>query len=88
MNAQGTALNKLLYYVGKGYPVLAYMSDNKYCLIYGYTADSIELYYPTDDESESSSREKMSTEDAAVYFDQYQNDFVVFKPYPGKRHNA
>lgn len=85
MDAQGTALNKLLYYVGKGYPVLAYTEENKYCLIYGFTADSIELYYPAADESGGSSREKMSMEDAAVYFDQYQNDFIVFKPYPGKK---
>ena len=82
MNAQGTALNKLLYYVGKGYPVLAYTQNKEYCLIYGYTADSIELYYPAADGAPA--KTKMSMDDAAVYFDKYQDDFIVFTHYQGK----
>ena len=84
MNAQGLAVNKILYYVSKGYPVLAFTEGGAYCLIYGYNAESVQLYYPSgnDTEAAAGSRE-MSMDDAALYFDRYKNDFIVFTKYPG-----
>lgn len=83
MNAQEIQLNRLLYYVSKGYPIMARLGENEYCLIYGYTSDNIELFYPSENDNENSRRETMSIEDAAIMFDRYQDDYIVFKKYQG-----
>ena len=84
MNAQEIQLNRLLYYVSKGYPIMARLGEKEYCLIYGYTSDNIELFYPSENDNENSRRETMSIEDAAIMFDRYQDDYIVFKNYQGK----
>ncbi len=78
MNAVGMELNRLLYYVGKGYPAIAYLEDGQYCMIYGYTGTEVMLYYTEDEHTEA-----MTLEDAALYFERYDNLFVVFRDYPG-----
>lgn len=82
MNAADIPLNRLLYYVNKGNPVAA-VGENGRCLIYGYNSNEIFVYYPAEDE-EISRTEELSNEDAALYFNRYGNDFVVFRKYPGR----
>ena len=82
MNASGMEMNRILYYVGKGYPAVAFVEDGRYCLIYGYDSTDIWLYYPSEDLSAGETVE-MSLEEAALYFDRYDNAFIVFRDYAG-----
>ena len=84
MNAQGVQLNRLLYYVNKGCPVMANLGGDGYCLIYGYTADNVDIFYPSADDESISRTETMGLEDAALFFDRYQDDYIVFTRYLGK----
>ncbi len=83
LDAQGIELNRLMYYVGKGIPVMAALDDNAYCLIYAYDRTSIGIFYPAEND-ELSTRVSMTTEEAAAYFAGYSNDFTCFIRYPGK----
>ena len=82
LDAQGIELNRLLYYINKGYPVRANLENGEYCLIYAYDRTSISLYYPSEDEG-LSMRTTMEMEEAAQYFAQFQNDYICFIKYPG-----
>ncbi len=82
MDAQGIELNRLLYYVNKGYPILANLNNGDYCLIYAYDRTSVSVYYPSEDEGLSTNT-IMEAEAAAQYFAQYQNDYICFVEYPG-----
>jgi hypothetical protein len=81
-DAQGIELNRLLYYVNKGYPILAYLENNDYCFIYAYDRTSVSVYYPSEDEG-MSAKTIMEAEEAAKYFARYQNDYICFMKYTG-----
>lgn len=82
MDAYGIELDRILYYVYKDCPVLAFLNENEYCLIYSYTGSGIGVYHPTFDmEAESNvNDESMLYEDATMYFDLFHNNFIVFIP--------
>ena len=84
IDAYGIQLNKLLYFVDKGKPIMAMTEDGSYCLIYGYTADSVYIYY-TSDEENINSNAAMTLDDASMYFDKLQNDFIVCRSYQGNK---
>ena len=83
LDGQGMELNRLLYYIYRGCPVLAFLDGQNYCLIYGYDSNSVRIYYPGADDSLSST-ETMEMGDAAAYFAAHQNDYICFLPYAGQ----
>lgn len=83
LDAQGLELNKLMYYIGKGVPVMAELDSGNYCLLYAYNRDSIGIMYPSENAEESTTASMELTE-AAQYFANYNSDFTCFVRYPGK----
>lgn len=83
LDAQGVELNKLMYYIGKGIPVMAELEDGNYCLLYAYDRTSIGIMYPSDS-GEQSATVNMELADAAQYFAKYNSDFTCFVKYPGR----
>ena len=83
LDAQGVELNKLMYYIGKGVPVMARLDGDNYCLLYAYNRDSIGILYPADN-AEQSTTASMELTEAAQYFARYNSDFTCFVKYPGK----
>ncbi len=83
LDGQGMELNRLMYYIYKGCPVLAFLDDKNFCLLCGYDSKTIKLYYPGA-EDDLSRVESMEMEDAAAYFASLQNDYICFLPYVGK----
>lgn len=83
MDAQGIELNRMLYYINKGHPVYARLNNGEYCLIYAFDRTSVSIYYPSEEEG-MSTKEIMSMEDAASYFEANQNDYICFVKYPGR----
>ena len=71
MSGKGAALHQVLYYVGKGCPVVAYEPDGSYLLITGYDQYNITVLDPDTGESR-----KMGLEDGDQYFASMKNDFV------------
>lgn len=67
----GCILNQVLYYIGKGVPVIAYVELGKYVLLTGYDQYNISLYDP-----ETQETWKMGLGDAGEYFNALQNDFI------------
>ncbi len=67
----GCTLNQVLYYIGKGFPVIAYVEPEKYILLTGYDQYNVSLYDPETQESW-----KMGLNDAGEYFRMLQNDFI------------
>lgn len=83
LDAQGIELNRLMYYINKGNPIMVSLTEGKYCLIYAYDSDSIGVFYPSETD-EQSSRVSMTMEEAAQYFAGYQSDYTCFIRYPGR----
>ncbi len=83
LDAQGVELNKLMYYIGKDLPVMAATEDGGYCLLYAYDRTSIGIYYPAENE-EQSTKISMELEEAAQYFARSSNDFICLVKYPGR----
>lgn len=79
IDARGCTLNQVLYFVHRGYPVVAYLGNGGYGLIYGYDQYNIScLWYPG---TEYESSEKMGLNDASAFFVvNGGNDFVAFLP--------
>lgn len=71
LESRGCSLNQVLYFVGKGYPVFAYVEDGRGCLLMGYDSYNVTIYSPETGESE-----KMGLNDARNYFASYGNDFI------------
>lgn len=67
----GCSLNQVLYYMGKGIPVIAYVENGEYVLLTGYDQYNISLYNPKTQESW-----KMGLNDGGEYFRMLQNDFI------------
>lgn len=71
MDARGCSLSQVLYFVGKGCPVVAYTGQGSYLLVSGYDQYNVTLYDPASGESR-----KMGQNDAAAYFENLGNDFI------------
>ncbi len=71
LDARGCVLNQVLYFIGQGYPVLAYIEDGQYLLINGFDQYNISLFNPVTGESW-----KMGLNDGAQYFAERKNDFI------------
>lgn len=71
LDARGCSLNQVLYFLGKGHPVLAYREGGTYCFLMGYDQYNVTLFYPETGESE-----KMGLNDAGEYFSMLGNDFL------------
>ncbi len=70
INAFGLDLSSVLYFVGKGNPVVAY-EENGFRLIYAYDSYNISLVNPADGSSQV-----MGRHDAESYFEERGNKFV------------
>lgn len=77
IDARGLTLNQALYFVSRGKPVVAYIGNGSYGLIYGYDQYNIScLWYPG---TEFAYTDKMGLNDAAAFFEANGgNDFVCF----------
>lgn len=71
VDARGCALNQMLYFIGRGMPVIGYMEDGTYRLIYAYDQYNITLMDPDTEQTY-----KMGLNDGASYFERHGNDFV------------
>ncbi len=74
LDARGANLRQVLYFIGQGYPVLAYLEDGSYLLIYGYDQYNVNIC-----DSAGGSPQKMGLNDAEDYFSGLGNDFVCGK---------
>lgn len=71
LDARGCSLSQILYFLGQGYPVLAYGEGGAPCYLMGYDQYNVTIYQPSSGESQ-----KMGLNDANLYFEQLGNDFV------------
>lgn len=71
IDAKGCTLNQILYFIDKGYPVIAYTGNDGYVLLSGYDQYNVTIYDPVLKQSQ-----KMGLNDAAAYFESLENDFV------------
>ena len=74
LNAQDLSLNQILYYVYKGYPVIAYLEDMQFLYIAGYDNFNVRFYDPQAEEAERSFL--MGKEEAERFLTEHQNDYV------------
>lgn len=79
IDARGLSLGQVLYFIYRGKPVVAYLGNGSYMLIYGYDTYNISCYwYPG---TEYAYTDKMGLNDAAAFFEQNgNNDFICFLP--------
>ena len=75
VNAFGMDLGSALYYLNKGYPLIAYLQNGCY-LIYSYDSFNIRLVDP-----ESGTQNTMGRSDAETMFRQDGNRFVGIVPH-------
>lgn len=75
LDARGCILNQMLYFVDRGTPVVAFVENNHYILIYGFDQYNISVYDPATDQTS-----KMGLNDAGEYFTRYGNDFICAVP--------
>ncbi|MDO4328831.1 MAG: hypothetical protein Q4C66_05795 [Lachnospiraceae bacterium] len=71
LDARGCSLSQVLYFLGQGYPVLAYGEGGIGYLLMGYDAYNVTIYQPETGESW-----KMGLNDATNYFTSAGNDFI------------
>ena len=71
LDARGADLRQVLYFIGQGYPVLAYVENGGYLLLCGYDQYNVSIFNPVTEETH-----KMGLNDAADYFAGEGNDFV------------
>ena len=71
INGEGCDLNRMLYFIDKGIPVIAYVESGNYVLLTGYDQYNVNLLDPATSESW-----KMGLGDAGEYFKGRQNDFI------------
>ena len=79
IDARGLSLGQVLYFIYRGKPVVAYLGNGSYMLIYGYDTYNISCYwYPG---TEYAYTDKMGLNDSAAFFEQNgNNDFICFLP--------
>lgn len=71
IDARGCTLNQVLYFIGQGYPVLAYLESGSYVLLNGFDQYNVSIFQPETGESI-----KMGLNDGAQYFQSQKNDFI------------
>ncbi len=71
LECRGMTLRETLYYIGMGYPVLAYTEGGSYLLLYGYDQYNVNVMDP-----ETGERYKLGLGDGSAYFEELGNDFV------------
>ena len=73
LNLTGCTLDSVLYYVGRGYPVLAMTDRGNAVLIIGFDAKNTVIYNPLDTEVR-----KMGINDSRAFFESYGNKFISY----------
>ena len=68
----GCTCDMMLYYVSKGWPVMAKISANTYGVIYQYDQFNITVYDPV-----TATSTKIARDEATDYFAQFGNIFVT-----------
>ncbi len=71
LDARGCSLNQVLYFIGQGYPVLAYTENGSYVFLNGFDQYNVSIFNPSTGEST-----KMGLNDSAEYFQNRKNDFI------------
>ena len=71
LECRGMTMRETLYYIGMGWPVLAYTEGGSYLLLYGYDQYNVSVMNP-----ETGERYKLGLNDATAYFEEFGNDFV------------
>ncbi len=71
LDARGCTLTQILYYIGQGIPVAAYIDDDTYLLLYGYDQYNVSLLDPLTGETA-----RMGLNEAAEYFSGFNDDYV------------
>lgn len=71
LDARGCSLNQVLYFIGQGYPVLAYIENGTYVLLNGFDQYNISIFNPSTGETT-----KMGLNDGANFFANRKNDFI------------
>ena len=71
LDARGCALNRMLYFISEGIPVIGYGEDGRQLVIYAYDQYNITVL-----NMETGESYKMGLNDGAAYFEKYGNDFV------------
>ena len=73
LNLTGCTLDSVLYYVGRGYPVLAMTDRGNAVLIIGFDDKNTVIYNPLDTEVR-----KMGINDSRAFFESYGNKFISY----------
>ena len=73
LDLTGCTLDSVLYYVGRGYPVLALTERGNAVIIVGFDSKNTVIYNPLDTETR-----KMGINDSREYFERYGNKFVSY----------
>lgn len=73
LDLSGCSLDSVLYYVGRGYPVLVITEPNKALIIVGYDSKNTILYDPAKTEIY-----KYGMNDSKALFDAYGNKFITY----------
>lgn len=76
LDLQGCSLDSILYYVGRGYPVMAVTEENDAVLIVGFDAKNTIIYSPLSGEIF-----KKGKNDSKAFFDGYGNKYVTYVDY-------
>ena len=71
LDASGTALSQILYFVGAGYPVLANIDVDRYQYLTGYDQGHVRIWDPVTEQSET-----LTMETANERFEKSGNDFI------------
>lgn len=71
LDARGCTLNQMLYFIDRGCPVVAYVGNSQYLLLYGFDQHNVSVYNPYTKETS-----KMGLGDAGFFFENLGNDFV------------
>lgn len=74
LDLTGLSVDQVLYYVSRGYPVLAVLGENKGVLIVGYDEFNVLILDP----SNSTEPYKKGLNDSREYFDGLGNNFISF----------
>ena len=74
LDLSGLMLEEVLYYVSRGYPVLAVLGENKGVLIVGYDEFNVLIMDPAN----GGTPYKKGLKDSREYFENYGNNFISF----------
>ena len=74
LDLSGLSMDEALYYVSRGYPVLAVLGENRGVLIVGYDEFNVLIMDP----SNGGTAYKKGLNDSREYFENYGNNFISF----------